>query len=139
MTIPTTSKTKMPQGWSYPVGAEAISDSLQGILQFEFISLRFLWSNPTSHWARQHDQSTMGLVTASYRPPSGPYPLNWEIDVHGIPTEMKAKLKDEIITEVLPKVRSWMTAQRTAVWQSKSHYWTAQFDSNPEMIIYGEN
>jgi hypothetical protein len=55
--IPTAKKQRLPKGFSYPLGAEAISAAFAGVPQLENASLWFSWRDEywASEWRRRID------------------------------------------------------------------------------------
>ncbi|RYG62456.1 hypothetical protein EON80_23090 [bacterium] len=138
MLIPTRSKTKIPHGWSYPVGAEVISTALAGVPQFESIHLRFLWMNPNSADARRYSDSLIHLMNVNYATPGGMDEQNWGVDVSAVPSPLKDRLKAEIAGPILQTARVWMMTERNALWYATSQSMAVWFDTNRETVVYSK-
>ena len=67
--IQTTRKEKLPEGFSYPLGPEAISAALAGIPQFDNAEIWFHWRDEywVSRWRKRVDaRGVITLLRVSY-------------------------------------------------------------------------
>lgn len=132
--IPTHHKTKMPRGWSHPVGAELISKALLGLPEYDSIYLRFLWSS------QYKVETKEGLLSISYESPDQTaMEQNWRIDVFAVRSEHKLLLRQRIVEEVLPRAREWMTRPRTPAWYQEWKSLDASYNWDTENIEYRES
>ena len=137
--IPTRSKTKIPQGWSYPVGAEIVSKALEDIPQYENIYLRFLWLNPSSHLARK-DKSRLHILGIRYtNPQHTANEENWYVDISAVPSQMRVVIQDQLVNQVLSYARSWMTAERPASWYESWKNLDVDFYLDTQRFEYQES
>ena len=97
--IKTAGKEKLPKGFSYPLGAEAISASLEGIPQLGNLLMWFAWRDEfwVSRW-RKRLQARGPVVL--FRIAYSDYFARWEIHIYSVPSEYtifaRAQLKAEL-------------------------------------------
>lgn len=101
--IPTTRKEKLPKGFSYPLGAEAISAAFDGVPELTNATFWFKWRD--EYWASEWRQKlkTHGdvkLLEVGHSPLSGERVLN----VYSVPSEYAVVARDHLLAE-LPGVR----------------------------------
>jgi hypothetical protein len=137
--IPTRGKTKIPQGWSYPVGAEIVSKALEAIPQYESVYLRFLWLNPSSHLARK-DKSRLHILGVRYiHPQHTANAENWHVDISAVPSEIRVTIRSHLIDHVLPYARLWMTTERLPSWYGSWKNLDVDFNLETEQFEYQES
>ena len=100
--IPTSSKQKLPSGFSYPVGAERISSAVQGVPQFDRLRLFFSWRD--EFWASQYAAkvNSNGLVEVLVVEKSI-WP-DWSMRIHGVPSSHASSARAGL-EAVLPQLR----------------------------------
>ena len=119
--IPTAFKEKPPKGFTYPVGAEGISNALLGVPQFGLLTLSFSWKD--TFWASEHKVrvGSAGAITVLevWYSRRAQLDSHWKITVHAVPsTESKCTkellekslqtLKRQLLnTELKPEYFSW--------------------------------
>jgi hypothetical protein len=99
--IRTTRKEKLPEGFCYPLGAEAISAALEGIPQFDNAEIWFHWRDEywVSRWRKRVDaRGVITLLQVSYFEYSG----QWHIDVYSVPVEYAAAARQHLLAELPP-------------------------------------
>ena len=134
--IPTKSKTKIPHRWSYPIGAELVSQTLKGIPQYDNIYLSFLWINPASRLAH-HDKSKLHLLTIAYTNPEQiAINENWSVNVSAVPSELKMSVRDYFQTEIFARVRAWMIAKKPNSWYQSGKILNVALNFDDEKIEY---
>lgn len=113
MLIPTFYKTRLPRGFSFPIGAEALSEHLAGVPQFS--EFRICFSDLVSAWKSEFQQmiaegADYEIVTARLWSP-------FEIFVYPVQRSLKHAAHEALVSEGLPKLRAWMLRQsvRTAM------------------------
>lgn len=86
--IRTTSKEKLPKGFSYPVGAGVISSALQGVPQFSLAAIHFSWKD--TFWASRYNEKlkALGQITILDVNYSARW-YEWRISVHAVPSAHK--------------------------------------------------
>src|ERR1700759_1769738 len=124
--IPTSSKEKLPKGFSYPLGAEAISAALEGAPHFGRSHFTFRWQDEyqTSEWQKRI--KARGLITQlhiwyfDFFDHLGP----WTVRVNSVPSEYSVCARDHLKQE-LPRVRKELLA---AGLKNKSFKTSIMFD-----------
>jgi hypothetical protein len=106
--IPTTRKEKLPKGFSYPLGAEAISAALDCVPQLGNATFWFKWRD--EYWASEWRQKlkTLGdvkLLEVGHSPLSGERVLR----VYSVPSDWSVVARDRLLAE-LPQVRRKLLA-----------------------------
>lgn len=135
--IPTRSRTRIPQGWSYPIGAQVVSHALEGVTQYESLALRFLWQNPASRLAGG-DRSRLFLLGVHHtNPEQTALDRNWLIDIMAVPGEQKALVSDLLVQQVLPQVHSWMVKSRTPAWHARENHLYVSFNLDTQHLESG--
>ena len=102
--IPTAAKDKLPKGFTYPLGAEAISTALEGIPALEDSRIWFSWRD--EYWAsvwRQKIES-LGEVTL-LKIEKAHFGDGREIHVHAVPSEFSEAARARVLSE-FPRVRN---------------------------------
>lgn len=106
--IKTARKEKLPKGFSYPIGAQAISEALQGIPQFDEIELWFSWRDEfwVSRWQKRlHARGTLSLLQASYSSHFG----RWYVYLYSVPSDCVVSAREHLMAE-LPQIRAQLSA-----------------------------
>ena len=140
--IPTRIKSKTPRTLSYPIGAEAISDALRGVSQFDQLRLEFrYYRRLDARGARPQQAATTvyDVIAAAY---SGPrrfhymskyieeqfWGRRWEIVVHAVPRSLRHAIQARILAEALPAIRCWLVANPHAGEREGWHQLGFSFD-----------
>src|SRR5947208_14716461 len=100
--IRTYRKEKLPRGYSYPLGAEAISTALEGVPQFDSIDLWFRWRDEfwASRWRRRVlNHGVVSLLDMSWYEYFG----RWHLTVYSVPSEYAQPAREHLERE-LPRV-----------------------------------
>jgi hypothetical protein len=105
--IPTAAKERLPKGFSYPLGAQAISDALDSVPGLEDARLWFSWRD--EYWASEWRQKIAALgevilleVADSCLGPGR------DVRVYAVPSEYSMAARARLISE-LPRVRRVLT------------------------------
>ena len=131
MLIPTQHKSKVYQGWSYPVGGEIVSDALTDISQYDAMNLWF--SMPPRNAAAD----SMGLAATRYLAPRlSALERNWKIDICAVPCQHRALARELLIEQVLPRFKLWFEARRPPIWYDTCQGLYAAFNWQTEGIEY---
>jgi hypothetical protein len=104
--IPTTYKSKIPQGFSYPLGAEIISEALAGVPQYEQLSIRFSSYNVRSRGFQRLITTRELWILQIHFYVESIYP--WKITVGTLPSEHKHTAQ-EALKAILPEVHRWLS------------------------------
>jgi hypothetical protein len=117
--FPTTIRIKHSQELSYPIGAEALSRSLEEVPQRELITCSF-------STGRQHDDGKPQIYVLNVRYQKqarnfyhgksaevhGVFEPRWEITVFSVPRQLRGAIKLLLIEQGLPElVRPWLIAK----------------------------
>lgn len=109
--IRTASKSKIPQGFSYPLGAEIISEALADVPQYELLSIRFssfnVVGNPKVEKPIETGECYVLQITY-YTDYQCNYHYPWHISVGALPSEHKHAAQ-EALKAVLPEVHHWLS------------------------------
>ena len=109
--IKTARKQKLPKGFSYPLGAAAISDALQGIPQFDNTEIWFRWRDEfwVSRWRKRlQARGPVILLTVGFSEYFG----RWDINLYSVPSEYAVAAREQLGRE-LPRVRNELSAAGT--------------------------
>jgi hypothetical protein len=125
--IPTLSKAKLPKGYSYPVGAEALSAALRGVPQYPDISILFSWRD--TYWASKYQTKLkaagrIDLIALHFNSASPWQAAGWSICVHAVPLEHAQKAREMVARVALPALRAVLAS-------SADHchvHWKASYD-----------
>jgi hypothetical protein len=101
--IPTARKEKLPKGFSYPLGAQAICAALDGVPQFDNARLWFGWRD--EYWAskwqkRLAARGSVILFDAAY----AEYLGDWAFRVYSVPSDYSVFAREYLLRE-LERVR----------------------------------
>ncbi len=115
--FPTSSRSKHSKDVSYPIGAEALSLTLDGVPQHELITCNFYAGYP------QYDDGKpqFHVLHATYRKQSrkfhdaksalerGVFDPHWQISVFAVPRQLRGAIKLLLLEQGLPDVvRPWL-------------------------------
>jgi hypothetical protein len=105
MLFPTRHKAKIASNLSYPVGAELISSELGDIPQAQEVEIGF--SNKLE-WLSLRGKPYQIFAVTYIGPKSSYRGAGWSIDVRPVPRILKAKVRDGLLRECFPNIRSWL-------------------------------
>ena len=117
-------KAKLPQGWSYPVGAQILTDILGDVADLAPNPLVFRHSKQCFTFK---DRKRLGIRDTL--PPViqvGRYialpgeevqtdRLRWEILIGSVPSELRESVRICLLSEGLPRIKKWLTQDFTPV------------------------
>lgn len=125
ISIPTNSRSRISRKLGYPLGAELISEALQGVSQYEQIKLHFTagWSSNFEQDLKRHlsDRRPLRILYVTYAntPPglsasnasieAGYFNQRWELWVEAVPVESKAAIRELLQSKALPRVKQWLS------------------------------
>ena len=116
--IPVLGKSPHPPGFSYPLGASAVSEALQGIPTFDRFTLRYSNRTPIFTMPRPLKGFPMLRVTYTNYPVYEPRPgtmtrlpqggERWAIEVLPTPAEQREYIQKIILEQAMPLLREWL-------------------------------
>jgi hypothetical protein len=120
--LETSYKSKLPRGWSYPVGAQVLSRYLEGIDGAAERPLHFR----DYHIRARHNREIRdrgepySIIEISYSEPSSerrPEYLKWTVSVNPVPSNKAAAVRRFVVSFGLPRIIEWL--QQTRVVDAK--------------------
>jgi len=117
--IPVLGKSPHPIGFSYPLGASAMSEALAGLPMFDRFTLRY--SNRTPLFTMQPPSKGFPMLRITYTN----YPVyeprdsshrfqggkRWHIEVLPTPFEHREFIQGVILEKAIPLLREWLTSE----------------------------
>jgi hypothetical protein len=106
--IPTANKEKLPEGFSYPLGAEAISEVFDTVPHLENATIWFSWRDEyrASSWRKKiESRGSVTLLEVDASPLSGEPVLR----VYSVPSSCSLVARERLLAE-LPRVRRELLA-----------------------------
>ncbi len=144
--IPSSHKSKIPQTHSYPLGAESLSEAISSVPQLESMQLSFrgVWAlKEGSKLYRVLEVNHMNFRETQYSSKSfaakGFYNDSWEIIVYPVLREQKAEVKRLLLTQGLPKIKAWLSAERSPAWLEGRKTLSVSFDDSLQSLKYKED
>lgn len=109
--IPTRYKEKLPQKWSYFLGAEIISKELSTIDFKIDIDLAFKWRGEYWHskFQQKVKESKEILIFRCY---DSLLNDGLTVYIHAVPSEIKNDVQQTFISEILPKFSKWLSEEQ---------------------------
>jgi hypothetical protein len=106
--IKTIHKDRLPKGWSYPVGAEAISSLLLEARQFNEIELFFqdrgqYWKSDFNITIKEQGEIKILDFGNSYLSDGG-----YLLHVYAVPSEKRQHVNEQFIAGILPALRAYL-------------------------------
>ena len=125
--IPTRSREKLPSGFSYPVGAEAISSALRDSSCFGDLVLDFYWKD--IFWAAQYQEKLaasgrISVIVAQFS-------QGWSICVNAVPRAYALAARTLVKEEALPALAR---ALRLEPEEPRYFQWVAALDLATGML-----
>ena len=96
-------KDKLPQGMSYPIGAEILSNALVGVPQYEELEISFWFRDEyraSSYNRKIKEKGEIIVLNTSY-----PFNDRWMIQIISVPSTHKKQVSEQLIAQVLPELR----------------------------------
>jgi hypothetical protein len=144
--IPTDHKAKIPHTFSYPVGAERISEALQDVPQIKELCVSFPYFDCAKHLRgggkihpvleAQYSHSRPGLSSSNAMIESGWYRPKWEIRVRPVIRGLKHSVMELILGEGLPRVREWLLSRKGLAGREAYDRMTLLFDEVAGTMSY---
>ena len=105
--IKTSYKEKLPQGMSYPVGAEIVSNALAGVPQYEELQISFWFRD--EYWASSYTRKIKGkgeitVLEVSHSSFSRYAFDKWQIHINSVPSTYKKQVSEQLVAQVLPEL-----------------------------------
>jgi hypothetical protein len=127
--IRTTLKEKLPKGFSYPIGAEALSTALAGVPQFHEASIHFSWKD--TFWASKYNAKIRAAGSVNV------FEVNfwneWRIFVHAVPSEHSEHARRQLA----PVLASLQSRLVNAPLQPTYFHWHATYDLATHVLAIG--
>lgn len=123
--IPTRYRAKLRKGWSYPIGAEAISLALADTPQARGLEISFHSGNARTEdgpgdvaavWFRRWEKSRSApaFLARNYEP-------GWGLYVYSVPSPERHTIREQLLTAGLPRIRAWLLEPRPDNWHFGRH------------------
>jgi hypothetical protein len=117
--IPTGHRTKIPKILSYPLGAKAISEALEGVPQTGSLTVDFFFYN--SEWRNRPDPALRYRVLSvsywhvdqlmrKFSYADGHFDASWRITVEPVPRNLRQTVQLKLLQDAMPIVRRWLIA-----------------------------
>ncbi len=132
--IPTRYKSKLPQTLSWPIGAEAISQTLEAMPNGHDFELAFYFDSSANSQRALREKETYTLVTADFQPARKPgfgganayidegwYDQRWEIRVSPVLRKLRHLAGCLLREKGLPSIIEWLQASETNGWEQRQH------------------
>ena len=104
MLIPTGYKLRLPQRFSYPLGAELLSEHLAGVPQFA--DLRVCFSDRPTAWASEFQRTLAdGVPYEIVRVSADP---STSIYVYPVQSHLRHPAQQALVSHGLPALRTWL-------------------------------
>jgi hypothetical protein len=112
-------RKRLPRGWSYPIGAQEISQYLEDV---PGAKEKPLWFSDRAGWF--HSQLD------ALRREDHPYPIlrlslqrggyfvedqtavHWDVNIYAVPSGLRAAVRQSLLPAAMQKVRTWLVARR---------------------------
>jgi hypothetical protein len=107
MIIPTRYKVRLSREFSYPIGAEALSEQLAGVPHFDDFQISF--SDLVSAWKSKFQK--MIAEGADYEIVSVRFWSPFEISVYPVQRTLKHAAQEALVSHGLPQLRAWTLRQ----------------------------
>lgn len=130
--IATTRKEKLPKGYSYPIGAEALSRALTGVPQYAMLSLTFNWRD--TFWASDYQANLKALGRVKIIELNS-YGLDWRTHVNAIPAEHSHVAREQLISNGLTLLKLRLNE---AGMNPSDCRWIAYYDLATRRCEYGD-
>ena len=151
--IPTGYKAKLPNTLSYPLGAQAISEALEGVSQIGVLVVDFWFSNRSrKDWELLIPPQPCRVLSVSYwhaavNPyryrnvdiEAGCFEPSWRIRVEPVPRPLRHTVQTKLLTEALPAMKRWLIASQDAGRRTGGHNLVFLFDEHANELRTEEN
>lgn len=118
--ISTSNRFRISGELSYPIGAEAISEALRGVPQFDALSICFYHGDgpsPKSFREAVARGEFLQVFSANYQIEKGWFEEKWGLWVLPVLREDKRAVREALLAVGLPRVRAWLAEPRGEMWR----------------------
>lgn len=126
--IATKSKEKLPKGFSYPIGAERLSEELATAPQLKDFVLWFRWRAQYRASTYRNILDRKGKITIIEVRYKSMFD-EWRIDIYAVPARQSAEVKALLKNEVFDDLRSKLKNQKQDYFS-----WKAQFSLSGQVV-----
>ena len=145
--IPTAFKAKIPHTHSYPLGAQTISEALEGVPQLAELNLSFwrAWQRyeqrgePYSILKAQYSRMSSGISSSNAMMERECFVPRWTITVGAVPRTLRHSVQQRLIAVALPRIRSWLIANADATPRTGQLDLTFWFEETRDVIRAAES
>jgi hypothetical protein len=132
MLVPTKTRFPISRELAYPIGAEALSEALAGVPQFDQLSLSF-WTGmdatPASFHRRSESGQFLPVLEAAYRNidpgrtasksmlEQGWYEETWQLLVYPVLRQHTSLVRRALELRGLTRIREWLEKPRPETWR----------------------
>ena len=138
-------KIDPPAGFSYPVGAHAVSEAVAGHPMFDLFTLGLLPPPPrTEPLTASSSLAVLNFSFSSYptytpRNHSGSKVRQggerWHIELFAVPAEWREAVTEQLLAKGLPKFREWLRSPEAPTSDSKRMSMTMWLEPNGEFVF----
>ncbi len=141
--IPTEAKQKLPRFLAYPLGAQAISDAIVGVPQYDRLSLWFsrhdyepsdVNGKPITI-ASRYTRYDVGVSISRDLMERGVYDPRWDVTIYAVPKQLNSRIRHALRAHGLNLLRDWLMEPRTETWLSTSHSLTLCYCPDTDVIV----
>ncbi len=143
--FPTKSKDKISHKLSYPIQAKAIFDALADVTQSDKLELDFSYSyeEKTAQKSRQLfpiiSVDYNNWVAGRFSPESISPGQKWNIRIGPVNRAIVSRVKELIVTDVLPQIHKWLCARPDSEDERKSQRLSFFFDEASDAFTSREH
>ncbi len=129
-------RSKLPRGFSHPVGAELISQALVGVPQFDQLWIAFgdrpLPMGPTA------PPEMGGLLKTFYVVYNHASGGTWYLNVSAVPSVSRSVVRRLLVTYGLPVSRAWLLQPRPETWYGGFRVFAVGCSVDPPLVCQVE-
>lgn len=131
--LQTARRRKPPRGFSYPVGAEILSEAFADLPQFDEVVLDF-------YVPIKHSSATRYLMTIDYNPHGVGFGLDskWCVAVCSVPSNAKKPVREALMGGGFARIREWIIQPRPPLWFEGWKRLILEYDPARGAILYKE-
>ena len=140
--IPTSHKHALSSLLSYPLGAKNVSDALDGVPQFDALSIYFSLGNENPHRIESpflvlrvyYGKSVPSQIASNVMIERGWYDPKWRISVGAVPR--RHAVKTALVGEGLLRARRWLLDHADVAGREGHAGISVRCDAEKERLIY---
>ena len=133
--ITTISKEKLPKEFSYPLGAEKISQALQGVPQFGDMTLYFRWRDEFLASKYKVRLAAGGSINILHLYHTMRWE-NWSIAVSALPAQHCQSAREQLLPAALEALKQSLI---TAGTESEYFQWNAHYNLATQTLHFGSS